>query len=130
MKCQKVLKSSDSHIEVSHSSTLLYLECKTSANKWQTSGHFWPTWDSMILLLGGTVNPQLKEPRKQKSFLLVPCIVFHGFHDCLDFCQDVFHLYETSAQLTPLKMNEFHSEEVKLLHAISFVSYFTTFKHM
>ena len=30
--------------EVSHSSTLLYLQCKTSADKWQTSGHFWSTW--------------------------------------------------------------------------------------
>ncbi len=53
---QKVLRPSESRIwsvnkpgksvkEVSHSSTLLYLECKTSASKWQTSGHFWSTWD-------------------------------------------------------------------------------------
>ena len=30
--------------EVLYSSTLLYLECKTSAHKWQTSDHFWSTW--------------------------------------------------------------------------------------
>ena len=30
--------------EVSHSFKLLYLECKISAEKWQTSGHFWSTW--------------------------------------------------------------------------------------
>ena len=29
---------------VSHSSALLYPECKLSANKWQSSDHFWSTW--------------------------------------------------------------------------------------
>ena len=56
MKCQKVFRSSVSRTwsvnkpgkgvkEVSHSWTLLYLECKISARKWQTSGHFWSTWE-------------------------------------------------------------------------------------
>ncbi len=36
---------------VSHPWTLHYLECKTSAKKWQTSGHFWSTWvDSDVVI--------------------------------------------------------------------------------
>ena len=45
--------------EVLHSSTLLYLECKISANKWQTSGHFWSTWDNIGTICCLLINEQL-----------------------------------------------------------------------
>ena len=44
-----VIKPEKSVKEVSHSFKLLYLDCKTSAKKWQTSGHFWVCYTMYVL---------------------------------------------------------------------------------
>ncbi len=64
------LLSLQSHVkEVSHSSTLVYLECKTSVNKWQTSGHFWSTWVYMYCQFRS--DKSLNRGRKQSLEVVV-----------------------------------------------------------
>ncbi len=56
---------------MSHSSTLLYLECKTGANKWQTSGHFWSTWVGWLTELTLHCNTYCYAPFSKRDATLI-----------------------------------------------------------